>query len=74
MQYVSDTFMVLKISNDIWIYIIPSHEELKYTGLEHQQTLRALTLIVICQLKLKINNWKYKNFKKKIGNLETIRI
>ena len=38
----------------------------KYTGLEHRQTLRACTLIVIYKLKSKMDNLK---FGKKIGNL-----
>ena len=34
------------------------NEEMEeYTGLEHRQTLRACTSIVICKLKLKDNNW-----------------
>ena len=39
-------------------------KSMKYTGLEHRQTLIAFTLIVICKLKLKMNNLKldiYKN-------------
>ena len=41
----------------------------KYTGLEHRQTLRACTTIVICKLKLKKDNLKFEIWKKKIRNL-----
>ena len=41
-----------------------SKENIKYTGLEHRQTLRACTSIVICQLKLKMDNLKFEIWKK----------
>ena len=45
----------------------------EYTGLEHRQTLRALTSIVICKLKLKVGNLEEKfEIRRKIGKLEII--
>ena len=46
---------------------------MKYTGLEHRQTLRALNSIVICKLKLKVGNLEEKlKIRRKMGKLEII--
>ena len=47
---------------------IEINKRLEYTGIEHRQTLRACSSIMICKLKLKIDNLKFENLT--IGNLK----
>ena len=48
---------------------ISLYQNRKYTGLEHRQTVRTWTSIVICKLKLQFDNWRLEILKK-IGILE----
>ena len=43
-----------------WSKAPETDKKFKYTGLEHRQTLRAWTSIVICKLKLKVGNLEEK--------------